>query len=57
MKLLCLGGRTISLALAQELIQIYLAAHFTGAERFLRHLAKVAALESQEYRKWQVETL
>lgn len=48
MNLLCLGGRTLGLALAQEIIQIYLAAHFTGAERFLRRLAKVAALESVE---------
>jgi ribose 5-phosphate isomerase B len=48
MNLLCLGGRTLGLALAQEIIQIYLAAHFTRAERFLRRLAKVAALESQE---------
>jgi ribose 5-phosphate isomerase B len=48
MNLLCLGGRTLGLALAHEIIQIYLAAHFTGAERFLRRLAKVAALESVE---------
>jgi ribose 5-phosphate isomerase B len=48
MNLLCLGGRTLGLALAHEIIQIYLAAHFTGAERFLRRLAKVAALKSVE---------
>jgi ribose 5-phosphate isomerase B len=48
MNLLCLGGRTLGLALAQEIIQRYLTARFTRAERFLRRLAKVAALESQE---------
>jgi ribose 5-phosphate isomerase B len=48
MNLLCLGGRTLGLALAQEIIQIYLAAQFKGAERFRRRLAKVAALESLE---------
>lgn len=48
MNVLCLGGRVVGLAMAQEIIQIYLAAHFTGAERFKRRLVKVAALEHQE---------
>jgi ribose 5-phosphate isomerase B len=48
MNLLCLGGRVIGFALAWEIIQIYLAAHYLKAERFERRLAKVAAIESKE---------
>ena len=48
MNLLCLGGRVVGFALAWEIIQIYLAAHYIGAERFERRLAKVAALEHKE---------
>jgi len=48
MNLLCLGGRVIGFALAREIIQIYLAAHFVKAERFERRLAKVAAIERKE---------
>ncbi|HUE98947.1 MAG TPA: RpiB/LacA/LacB family sugar-phosphate isomerase [Anaerolineales bacterium] len=49
MNLLCLGGRVIGFALAWEIIQIYLAAHYLKTERFERRLAKVAAIESKEY--------
>ncbi len=45
MNLLCLGGRVIGIALALEIVQIYLAAHHVKVERFERRLAKVAALE------------
>jgi ribose 5-phosphate isomerase B len=45
MNLLCLGGRVVGFALAWEIIQIYLAARHVKAERFERHLVKVAALE------------
>ena len=48
MNLLCLGGRVVGFSLAWEIIQIYLAAHYLGAERFERRLAKVAALEHKE---------
>ena len=48
MNLLCLGGRVIGLALALEIVQIYLAAQHMKAERFERRLAKVAALECKE---------
>jgi ribose 5-phosphate isomerase B len=48
MNLLCLGGRVTGLALAWEIIQIYLAAHRVQAERFERRLAKVAAIECKE---------
>jgi ribose 5-phosphate isomerase B len=45
MNLLCLGGRIVANKLAEELITGFLNAHFTGAERHLRRLAKVRQLE------------
>jgi len=45
MNILCLGGRVIGYALAQELVETFLSAHFSGGERHRRRLAKVAALE------------
>ena len=51
MNLLCLGGRVVGFALAWEIIQTYLAAHFMRAERFERRLAKVAAIECKEQSK------
>lgn len=45
MNLICLGGRVIGLASAQELIQSFLKANFIGAERHLRRLKKVEQLE------------
>lgn len=51
MNLLCLGGRVIGSALAWEIIQTYLTARFSTAERFQRRLAKVAAIECRERTK------
>ena len=45
MNVICLGGRTIGPAAAWELVETFLAAEFSQAERHLRRLAKVAALE------------
>lgn len=45
MNLICLGGRVIGLATAQELIQSFLKAHFIGGERHIRRLKKVEQLE------------
>jgi ribose 5-phosphate isomerase B len=45
MNVICLGGRVIALAMALELIQAFLNAKFSGAERHKRRLAKVEALE------------
>jgi ribose 5-phosphate isomerase B len=45
MNIMCLGGRVTGPALSWELVQTFLSAHFKGAERFRRRLAKVAALE------------
>ncbi|MDR3586469.1 MAG: RpiB/LacA/LacB family sugar-phosphate isomerase [Desulfosporosinus sp.] len=48
MNVMCLGGRVTGYALAWDLVQMFLSAHFKGAERFSRRLAKVAALEREE---------
>ncbi len=47
MNVFCLGGKVIGSALAWELIEVFLAAHFGGAERHKRRLAKVQALVNQ----------
>ncbi len=45
MNILCLGGRVVGNALAMDLIRTFLAAQFSGAERHMRRLAAVDALE------------
>jgi ribose 5-phosphate isomerase B len=47
LNLICLGGLVVGHALAWELVQTFLAARFSGAERHCRRLAKVADLESK----------
>jgi ribose 5-phosphate isomerase B len=42
---LCLGGRVIGPAYAEEIMRSFLGASFSGAERHRRRLAKVDALE------------
>jgi RpiB/LacA/LacB family sugar-phosphate isomerase len=46
MNVLVLGARVVGVALAAELVQTFLAARFTGEERHLRRLGKIAALEN-----------
>ena len=46
LNIICLGGRVIGHSLAWELVQTFLDARFSGAERHRRRLAKVAALEN-----------
>ena len=48
MNVLCLGARVIGAALALELIETFLLAHISGAERHLRRLGQVRALEQRE---------
>ncbi len=48
MNVFCLGGKVIGSALAWELIETFLAARFSGAERHKRRLAKVQILENQK---------
>jgi ribose 5-phosphate isomerase B len=45
MNVLCLGARVIGASLALELIDTFLTAHFSGAVRHKRRLAKLHALE------------
>jgi len=47
MNMICLGGRVITQSLARELVNIFLKAKFSGAERHNRRLAKVAAIENR----------
>jgi ribose 5-phosphate isomerase B len=46
MNVFCLGGKVIGAALALELTETFLNAHFSGAPRHRRRLAKVQALEN-----------
>ena len=47
MNVFCRGGKVIGAALAWELIENFLAARFSGAERHKRRRAKVQALVNQ----------
>lgn len=46
MNIICMGGRTVGPAVAWDLVQAFLAAKFSHAERHLRRLGKVASLEA-----------
>jgi len=46
MNIICMGGRTVGPAVAWDLVQAFLAAKFSGAERHVRRLRKVAVLEA-----------
>jgi ribose 5-phosphate isomerase B len=48
MNVICLGGRVITNTLAWELVKTFLKARFSGAERHVRRVAKVARLENGE---------
>jgi ribose 5-phosphate isomerase B len=48
MNVFCLGGKVIGPALAWDLIQTFLTAHFSGAPRHKRRLEEVQELEKQE---------
>ncbi|MEO6452937.1 MAG: RpiB/LacA/LacB family sugar-phosphate isomerase [Ginsengibacter sp.] len=45
MNMLCLGGRVTGSSAAMEIIEAFLKATFTNAERHVRRLMKVASLE------------
>lgn len=45
MNLLCMGGRVIGNNVAQEIVETFLKASFSGADRHLRRLKKVQELE------------
>jgi ribose 5-phosphate isomerase B len=46
MNILCIGGRVVGSAVAQDLVDTFLAARFTGEERHVRRLHKIASLEA-----------
>lgn len=45
--ILCLGARVIGPELAKDIVTIWLAATFSGAERHMRRLAKVDEIEKE----------
>ena len=47
MNIICMGGRTVGPCVAWDLVETFLAAEYSQAERHLRRLAKVASLEVQ----------
>jgi ribose 5-phosphate isomerase B len=47
MNIICLGSLVVGQALAWELVQTFIAARFSGAERHRRRLAKIATLERE----------
>ncbi len=47
MNVLCLGARVIGLELAKDIVRTFLSAAFSGAERHVRRLGKVAAIEEE----------
>ena len=44
---LCLGGRVVGPAYAAEILAAFAAARFSGEERHVRRLEKVAAIERE----------
>ena len=47
MNIICMGGRTVGPSVAWDLVETFLAARFSQAERHLRRLGKVASLEAR----------
>jgi ribose 5-phosphate isomerase B len=47
MNIICMGGRTVGPAVAWDLVETFLAARFSQAERHLRRLGKVASIEAR----------
>jgi ribose 5-phosphate isomerase B len=47
MNIICMGGRTAGPSVAWDLVETFLGAEFSQAERHLRRLRKVACLEGQ----------
>ncbi len=47
MNIICLGGRVMGTMVAWDLVETFLAAEFSHAERQLRRLSKVAGLEKK----------
>jgi len=58
MNVLCMGGRTVGPAVAWDLVQTFLAAKFSQAERHVRRLSKVASIEADRkpYEEGEVQS-
>lgn len=48
MNMICLGGRVVGSALAEELVRVFLTASFNGSDRHQRRLNKIKALENKK---------
>ncbi|MGE5425228.1 MAG: RpiB/LacA/LacB family sugar-phosphate isomerase [Syntrophothermus sp.] len=46
MNVICMGGRVTGIALADELVRVFLTASYNGAERHQRRLNKIKAIEN-----------
>jgi ribose 5-phosphate isomerase B len=47
MNVLCLGSEVIGPSLAADLVRAYLGARFSGGDRYVARLKKVAAMEKE----------
>jgi ribose 5-phosphate isomerase B len=47
MNVLCLGARIVGRELAKELVKTFLEAVFSGGERHVRRLGKIAEIEKE----------
>src|SRR6516162_8531781 len=56
MNIICLGGRVMGTMVAWDLVETFLAAEFSQADRHLRRLSKVAALEKKVVTEVRTET-
>jgi len=54
MNVLCLGARIVGSELAREIVGAFAGARFSGLERHLRRLEKVAAIERQYLRDGRI---
>jgi ribose 5-phosphate isomerase B len=45
MNMICLGGRITGVAVAKELVKVFLEAKFSGGEKYTRRLDKIRAIE------------
>ncbi len=51
MNILCIGGRVVGPAVARDLVDTFLTAKFSQAERHVRRLRKVSLLESNAVKR------
>jgi ribose 5-phosphate isomerase B len=51
LNVLCLGARVIGPELAKEVVRVWLAAVFSGAERHCRRLAKIDQIEKEWFKE------